>query len=121
LQDFIERLNPGLEQLNSLVSIGAFRFTGKSKKQLLWEANFLQKNNKTHASGSSLLFKEKPFEFTLPEMKDDPLDDLYDEMEILGFTLSNPFSMVDDDPVKYVAGKDLSKHKGIVVTVLVYF
>ncbi len=45
LQDFIERTNIGLEQLNTLVSIGAFRFTGKTKKQLLWEANFLQKKN----------------------------------------------------------------------------
>ena len=45
LQDFIERTNTGLEQLNTLVSVGAFRFTGKSKKQLLWEANFLQKHN----------------------------------------------------------------------------
>jgi DNA-directed DNA polymerase III PolC len=121
LQDFIERLNPGIEQLNILISIGAFRFTGKSKKHLLWEANFLQKNNKTHMLCGPLLFKEKPVEFTLPEMKDEPLDDLYDEMEILGFTLSNPFSMIDDDPGKYVAGKDLCKHKGRVVTVLVYF
>jgi DNA polymerase-3 subunit alpha len=31
LQDFIERTNTGLEQLNTLVSVGAFRFTGKSK------------------------------------------------------------------------------------------
>ena len=31
LQDFIERTAIGLEQLNTLVSIGALRFTGKSK------------------------------------------------------------------------------------------
>lgn len=40
LQDFIERANAGLEQLNTLISIGAFHFTGKTKKQLSWEANF---------------------------------------------------------------------------------
>jgi DNA polymerase-3 subunit alpha len=34
-QDFIESTAAGSEQLNTLVSIGAFRFTGKTKKQLL--------------------------------------------------------------------------------------
>lgn len=50
-----------------------------------------------------------------------PLDDLYDEMEILGFTLSNPFAMVDADLDKYVLSKDLPSKLGKVVTCLVYF
>ncbi len=43
LQNFIERTNIGKEQLSLLVRIGAFRFSGKSKKTLLWEANFYRK------------------------------------------------------------------------------
>jgi DNA-directed DNA polymerase III PolC len=35
LQDFIERIKQGIEQLNILIRIGAFRFTGKNKKELL--------------------------------------------------------------------------------------
>jgi len=57
----------------------------------------------------------------LPELADQPLDDLYDEMEILGFTLSNPFALVDDDPTKYVISKDLGKHAGKIINVLAYF
>ncbi|MEP6727582.1 MAG: DNA polymerase III subunit alpha, partial [Bacteroidota bacterium] len=121
LQDFIERTNAGLEQLNTLVSIGAFRFTGKSKKTLLWEANFLQKKNQPALHHSKPLFEEKPIEFELPTLTDLPLDDLYDQMEILGFTLSNPFDMVDADPSKYVKATDLGNHLGKWVTVLVYF
>jgi DNA polymerase-3 subunit alpha len=121
LQDFIERTNIGLEQLNTLVSIGAFRFTGKSKKQLLWEANFLQKKNQPQLHEGQVLFEDEPVEFELPVLKDDPLDDLYDEMEIMGFTLSNPFSMVDDDPAKYVLARDLDKYQGKTITVLTYF
>jgi DNA polymerase-3 subunit alpha len=121
LQDFIERANPGLEQLNTLVSIGAFRFTGKTKKQLLWEANFLQKKNQPQLHSSRALFDEPALEFKLPELVDLPIDDLYDEMEILGFTLSNPFAMVDDDPASYVLSKDMGKHAGIVITMLAYF
>jgi DNA polymerase-3 subunit alpha len=121
LQDFIERTTTGLEQLNTLISIGAFRFTRKSKKQLLWEANFLQTKNKTHSPVSDSLFEEEPLAFKLPELIDNPLDDLYDQMEILGFTLCNPFALVDDDPSKYVASADLQQHCGKVVTCLVYF
>lgn len=121
LQDFIERVNPGLEQLNTLISVGAFRFTGKSKKQLLWEANFLQKKNQPALHSSNSLFEEPPIEFQLPELNDLPIDDLYDEMEILGFTLSNPFLLVDEDPSKYVAAKDIDMHAGKTITVLAYF
>ncbi|MEO7482355.1 MAG: DNA polymerase III subunit alpha, partial [Ferruginibacter sp.] len=121
LQNFIERTNIGQEQLNTLVSIGAFRFTGKSKKTLLWEANFLQKKNQPQLHGAPVLFEDVPLEFNMPELLDNHLDDLYDEMEILGFTLSNPFAMVDDDPAKYVLSKDMASNLGKQITVLVYF
>jgi DNA polymerase-3 subunit alpha len=121
LQDFIERTNIGLEQLNILISIGAFRFTGKSKKSLLWEANFLQKKNQPELHTGRPLFEDEPLKFSLPELKDDPLDDLYDEMEILGFTLSNPFALADDEDDKYILSKDLINYVGKTVTCLVYF
>ncbi len=121
LQDFIERINPGLEQLNTLVSVGAFRFSGKTKKQLLWEANFLQKKHQPALHMGQALFEEPPLEFQLPELTDLPLDDLYDEMEILGFALSNPFALVNDDPAKYISAREVEKHTGKVVTMLAYF
>lgn len=121
LQHFIERTNITKEHLNTLVSVGAFRFSGKSKKTLLWEANFLQKNNQPALHASPVLFEDAPLEFKMPELVDNPLDDLYDEMEILGITLTNPFKMVDDDPMKYKLSKDLAGHLGKSITTLVYF
>lgn len=121
LQDFIERTNAGLEQLNTLVSVGAFRFTGKSKKHLLWEANFLQKKNQPVLHNGPALFEEAPLSFQLPVLTDSALDDLYDEMEILGFTLSNPFAMVDDDPEKYLSAKQICQYSGKTVKMLAYF
>jgi DNA polymerase-3 subunit alpha len=87
----------------------------------LWEANFLQKKNQPELHAGLALFDEPPVEFTLPKLVDYPLDDLYDEIEILGFTLSNPFALVDDDPSKYVMARDLEKYNGKIVTVLAYF
>ncbi|CAN5818237.1 DNA polymerase III subunit alpha [soil metagenome] len=121
LQDFIERTNIGLEQLNTLISIGAFRFTGKSKKQLLWEANFLQKKNRPELHIGNALFDDEPLKFDLPVLNDDPLDDLYDELEIMGFTLTNPFSLVDENPDSYITAKDLPSSIGKTVTTLAYF
>jgi DNA polymerase-3 subunit alpha len=120
LQDFIERTGAGIEQLNTLISIGAFRFTGKSKKTLLWEANFLQKKSPPGVQ-APVLFKDKPLEFKLPELVDKRIDDLYDQQELLGFMLSNPFELADDDPEQYHYAKDLAAHDGKIVTMLVYF
>jgi DNA-directed DNA polymerase III PolC len=121
LQDFIERTNTGLEQLNTLISVGALRFTHKSKKRLLWEANFLQKKNQPELHNSPALFGDEPVEFSLPELSDDPIDDLYDQIEIMGFALTNPFALVDEDPGKYISACDLHKHKGKTITCLAYF
>jgi len=49
-----------------LIRTGAFRFTIKTKKELLWEANFLAQKNKKHST-ADLLFKNEPLEFCLPE------------------------------------------------------
>ncbi|SEA20410.1 Helix-hairpin-helix motif-containing protein [Arachidicoccus rhizosphaerae] len=43
LADFITRTGMAMEQLNLLIKVGGFRFTGSSTKALLWEANFLRK------------------------------------------------------------------------------
>lgn len=51
LYDFIERTGIGLEHLNVLIRLGALRFTGKTKKELLWEANFLHKHQPVSVRG----------------------------------------------------------------------
>lgn len=121
LQDLIERTDITKEQLNMLVSVGALRFTGKSKKKLLWEANFLQKKNKAHAIIGQPMFEEEPMHFALPELPDNRIDDLYDETELLDFPMCNPFEMVNDNGHAYTKAKDLGNNCGKVVTALGYF
>jgi DNA polymerase-3 subunit alpha len=53
LHDFIERTAIGLEHLNVLIRLGGLRFTGKSKKELLWEANFLHRHQKVEPRSPS--------------------------------------------------------------------
>ena len=120
-EDFIKRTNIGLEQLNKLISIRAFRFTGKTKKELLWDGDFLQKTNEPVLNKSLSLFKEPALNFEMPDLTDNRLDDLYDELALLGFTLSNPFEIADADPTQYVKAADFSTNKGKTITVLSYF
>lgn len=123
IQDFIERTKVTKEQVTILVSAGCFRFTGKSKKRLLWEANFLQGKNKNRIPAAISLFEEKPIEFKMPPEidYDHPIDNIHDQLETFGFSTGNPFALVDDDPGKYVYARMIKDHIGKQITVLIYF
>lgn len=121
LNDFMERTDAGLEQLNILIRVGALRFTGKNKKQLLWEANFLRKKTpKAVPAAAGSLFTEAPEIYVLPELHQHPLDDAMDELELLGFSLGNPFDYVDDDVRQYPPASALAEHIGEEMTLLGY-
>jgi error-prone DNA polymerase len=120
LQDFIERTEITSKQLSILIRVGALRFTEKNKKQLLWEGDFLQKKNKNHIPSSKSLFNESPKKFSLPELPIYPLDDTYDEVQLLGFPVCNPFKLADDDPTKYLPASQLKDNVGKIITVLGY-
>jgi len=121
LQDFIRRVRPGLAQLEVLISVGAFAFTVRSKKQMLWEASILLAKPKNSSKAAIALFDEAPIQFQETQQTDHPLDDLYDQMEILGFPLTNPFNLVDADPALFIKAGDLEHYHKKIITVLVYY
>lgn len=111
LQDFVERVQPGIEQLNVLIRVGALRFTGLDKKALLWKANFLQQRVKEQPA--TALFREPEPEFELPEFARYPLEDAYDQIELIGFPLDDPFALVAGDEYPgTVRAADLDRLKG---------
>lgn len=93
LNDFMKRNSVSVEQLRILIRIGAFRFTGRTKKQLLWDIySIIGSNKKTEVRKE--LFEVNNKKFQLPELHDNKMDDVWDEMEILGFSLCSPFSLI---------------------------
>jgi DNA polymerase III alpha subunit len=90
-----------------LVRIGALRFTGKNKKQLLWEANFLQKRVKEHNKIREALFEDKALEFTLPELHHSPMEDALDEIELLDYPLCSRFELAELDTTRFVTVSQL--------------
>jgi DNA polymerase-3 subunit alpha len=120
LGDLIERTASTPEQLDLLIRTGALRFTGKSKKELLWEGDFLQKKTRLSVSLANPLFHEAPISFALPIFPVYPMEDYYDDVELLGFPVGDPFDLVNDDPGRYLPARDLPAHTGRTVTVLGY-
>jgi DNA-directed DNA polymerase III PolC len=86
LEDFVARVCPGLEQLTLLIKAGAFRFTGKKKSVLLWEAHMMI--NKSKQEETRPLFSPPVRNFTLPELAQTQIDDVYDEIELFGFPVT---------------------------------
>jgi DNA-directed DNA polymerase III PolC len=87
LEDFVDRLAPGPEQLVLLIRIDAFRFANVSKVQLLWQAKLLQGKSKSEPT-SNTLFSVKRKQFELPQLTQSMLEDAYDEMELIDFPVS---------------------------------
>ncbi|HCM76887.1 MAG TPA: DNA polymerase III subunit alpha [Cytophagales bacterium] len=94
--NFLRRIPAGLEQVRILIRLGAFRFTNKTKQRLLWEAMLYLSNqnaNKRKMQSTSL-FDTEPKEYPLPMLHRQPLEDAFDEIELLGFPLCDPFLLL---------------------------
>lgn len=87
LEDFINRVPMGIENIKVLVFIGAFRFTGKTKNELLVLVSLLLNNFKPE-NRSLMLLKEPAREFKLPVLERSLFEDAFDEIELLNFPVS---------------------------------
>jgi DNA-directed DNA polymerase III PolC len=90
LQDFIQRTAPGLEQSLLLIRSGAFRFCEKTKKELMWEAHFLL-SGQPKRQAVPAIFETEERRFELPPLLENTLEDAYDEMELLGFPVTQSY------------------------------
>lgn len=112
LNDFTDRVDIGLEQLIILIRIGAFRFTGKSKQALLWDAHFLM-NKKPAQTIQNRLFKApSKNNFKVPDLFHDERNDLLDQLELLEFTLSSPFKLVNQKYLGGILAKEIPENLG---------
>jgi len=119
MSNFLDRVPLGLEQIRVLIRIGAFRFTRRSKQQLLWEA-MLHFNQKKHRTPGSALFDTDAGDSPLPPLERNELEDFFDELELLGFPIGDPFRMLDAKNVSTVHAAELGQHKGANVVIIGY-
>ncbi|MBK9421367.1 MAG: DNA polymerase III subunit alpha [Flavobacteriales bacterium] len=126
IADLLRRVPLPLEQARILVRTGALRFTGRSKPQLLWDLALLHRPATVRTDGD--LFIARMEEPALPDLQHYPLADAYDQLELLGFPLGDPFALVHEstsneksaaDPAT-IPARDMPRHRNKHVRMLGY-
>ena len=109
VEDFIYRVQLGLESIQTLIFVNAFRFTNKTKSLLIVEARMLLTNFKSDDNKSLLLIEEPTKEFKFPILERSSLEDAFDEIEILSFPVSNsPFELLQTNYISHIAANNLN-------------
>lgn len=111
LEHFVERTDPGAEQLEILIRIGAFNFTGYTKKELLWKSAVLLRTAPPDEN-KPRLFAEPSRNWDLPMLSYRQHEDAFDEIELLGFPLCSPFDILEHDHRRYMPARDFSQNLG---------
>ena len=122
LEDFVRRVPVSPAQLDILIRIGAFRFTGLKKSELLWEKSRVL--TPESGLGANLLFGEEADTYRLPVLEDGPYDQAFDELELLGFTLCSAFDLLQDATKQGHPGllaRDMADHIHKLVTMTGYY
>ena len=108
LEDFLDRVIISIEQLGILIRIDAFRFTKVNKHRLLWKAHLLLSKNKR--VNHPRLFPPKHQKFQIPDLHTTHLETAFEQWELLGFPLCNPFELLQEDPKSMNGQRDLERY-----------
>ncbi len=113
LSDFILRVDMSLEQVLILIRIGCFRFTGKPKQELLWEAHFILNKRRAVSTGNELFKKSGFREIQIPALEPaDVRQEIVDQLEILEFPLDSPFLLVKNQDIHSIKAHDMKLYLG---------
>ena len=123
LEDFVSRVDVGREQLDLLIRIGAFRWTGRTKCELMWHKYAVHNPNAKAVVGQPALFgNDTHVDYALPSLEESAYDQAYDEIELLGFPLCSPFDLLEQRPKqKIVHTQDLNALIGKRASMLGYY
>ncbi len=120
LNDFIKRVPVSLEQLRILIRIKAFRFTGRTAKELLWDAHLLMGKEKKSMPRREL-FRVAAHSDTLPPLEYDQYEDALDEMKILSFPYTSPFKLLSKNYDKLTYAREMMAHLGRTIYMAGYY
>ena len=116
LDDFIERVSISMEQISILIKIDAFRFTGINKRELLWEAH-MKINKVTFDEPKLTLFKTEWISYKTPPLTSSELENAFDQIELLGFPLCNPFHLLEEQFSNPMRAEHLKRFVGKIIAI----
>ncbi len=119
LNDFMERIPLSIEQLDILIRIDAFRALENEKRSLLWQAHYTN-NHRVIYENQQALFKVQHKHFVLPKFTVTDLENAFDQIELLKFTLYDPFMLLEKKPHNRLLSKDLISYLGKTIVIYGY-
>ncbi len=118
-EELVQRLFIPPEQLHLLIRIGALRDFPESRKELFWKA-YMHHGKVRERQRQPMLFRSEARKFELPELDEDPFEASFEQLELLGFALRNPFDLSSEKPQGDVKVAELKKHCGLIVKMYGY-
>lgn len=121
LADFAARMDISLEQLLILIRIGCFRFTGKTRQELLWEAHFILNKRKAIPAPNDLFRQSTRRQPTVRQLEEiDIRQEIVDQIDILEFPLDSPFHLIKNQSIQGIKARDLKACLGKTVQIIGY-
>lgn len=117
LDNFLERVPLSLEQLDLLIRVEAFRSIKNNQRKLLWEAHY-RSNALPKIKNQQALFKISINNFRLPDFYIPNVEKAFDQIEILSFSLYDPFILLEHPPETHLHSNQL--HLYLKKTVEIY-
>ena len=116
LNNFIERVSISMEQISILIKIDAFRFMGINKRELLWEAH-MKINKVTFEEPKFTLFKTEWISYKTPALTSSDLENAFDQIELLGYPLCNPFDLLQEPFSNPLRAEHLPRFIGKIISI----
>ncbi len=120
MEEFVCRIKISREQLELLIRIGAFRFTGMSKYALMWEKNAVH-NPAVKEVAAYRLFDTEAETYELPILDESVYEQAFDEIELLGFPLCSPFELAAEVLPRRIYTQHMRAYVGKQVTMVGYY
>ena len=118
LTDFIDRVPISTDQISLLIRINAFRFTHKSKHELLWQLYSYRNLPKNNGTVSLFAATAQPLE--LGHLDTNATEETFELWELLGFPLSLTFELLRAPLPEQLTVKALSDLEGQYITLYGY-
>jgi DNA polymerase-3 subunit alpha len=110
-ENLMKRCFIPLEQLILIIRIGGLNDFPESRKELLWKAHLYHTKAKEKTIVPQL-FEQQRKQFILPPLTEQHLELAFEQMELLGFPLCNPFELLSQACLPHTKAKEVSQYLG---------
>lgn len=117
LVNLIKRINLTQDESASLIKIGALKSINSNNKELLWQ-NYLHFQPQSIAKTPQLFPISTQPEIAPPNFPSGIIDEAFDQLFILGFSLHSPFTVLANPITVNTSAKDLPKLQNQTVSII---